>query len=79
MTNYDVDARERQERCERFEDAINCMDISPISMMAFERLAHKKQVKLTYLLQTLLLNALDNEISKDNRQLEFSFIEGRYG
>ena len=55
------------------------MDISPISMMAFERLAHKKQVKLTYLLQTLLLNALDNEISKDNRQLEFSFYEGRYG
>ena len=55
------------------------MDISPISMMAFERLAHKKQVKLTYLLQTLLLNALDNEISKDNRQLEFSFIDGQYG
>ena len=79
MTNYDVDARERQERCERFEDAINCMDISPISMMAFERLAHKKQVKLTHLLQTLLLNALDNEISKDNRQLEFSFIDGQYG
>ena len=79
MTNYDVDARERQERCERFEDAINCMDISPISMMAFARLAHKKQVKLTYLLQTLLLNALDNEISKDNKQLEFTFMEGRYG
>ena len=79
MTNYDIDARERQERCERFEDAINCMDISPISMMAFERIADKKQVKLTYLLQTLLLNALDNEISKDNRQLEFSFYEGRYG
>ena len=79
MTNYDVDARERQERCERFEDAINCMDISPISMMAFERLAHKKQDKLTYLLQTLLLNALDNEISKDNKQLEFTFMEGRYG
>ena len=79
MTNYDVDARERQERCERFEDAINCMDISPISMMAFERLAHKNQVKLTYLLQTLLLNALDNEISKDNKQLEFTFMEGRYG
>ena len=48
-------------------------------MMAFERLAHKKQVKLTYLLQTLLLNALDNEISKDNKQLEFTFMEGRYG
>ena len=79
MTNYDVDARERQERCERFEDAINCMDISPITMIAFERIAKKKQVKLTYLLQTLLLNALDNEISKDNSQLEFSFYEGRYG
>ena len=79
MTNYDVDAIERRERCERFEDAINCMDISPITMIAFERIAKKKQVKLTHLLQTLLLNALDNEISKDNRQLEFSFYEGRYG
>ena len=79
MTNYDVDARERQERFERFEHAINCMDISPISMMAFERLAHKKQVKLTYLLETLLLDALDRELSKDDRQLEFSFREGRYG
>ena len=79
MTNYDVDARERQERCERFEDAINCMDISPISMMAFERIADKKQVKLTYLLETLLLDALDRELSKPDRQLEFSFREGRYG
>ena len=79
MTNYDVDARERQERYERFEDAINCMDISPISMMAFERIAHKKQVKLTYLLQTLLLNALDKELSRDSPQLEFNFIDGQYG
>ena len=55
------------------------MDISPISMMAFERIADKKQVKLTYLLETLLLDALDRELSKDDKQLEFSFREGRYG
>ena len=79
MTNYDVDARERQERCERFEHAINCMDISPISMMAFERIAKKNQISLTKFLETLLLDALDRELSKDNRQLEFTFMEGRYG
>ena len=78
MTNYDVDARERQERCERFEDAINCMDISPISMMAFERIANKNQISLTKLLEALLLDALDKELTK-NKQLEFSFMEGRYG
>tara|TARA_Y100001951_G_C11030967_1_gene124954 strand:+ start:188 stop:424 length:237 start_codon:yes stop_codon:yes gene_type:complete len=78
MTNYDVDARERQERFERFEDAINCMDISPISMMAFERIAHKNQVSLTKLLETWLLDALDKELTK-GKQLEFSFVEGEYG
>ena len=39
MTNYGEDERRRQEMCERFEHAINCMDISTISMMAFERIA----------------------------------------
>ena len=78
MTNYDVDAIERRERCERFEDAINCMDISPITMMAFERIANKNQISLTKLLETLLLDALDKELTK-NKQLEFSFMEGRYG
>ena len=79
MTNYDIDAIKRRERCERFEDAINCMDISPISMMAFERIAEKREVSLTRLLETLLLDALDRELSKDDKQLEFSFIDGRYG
>ena len=79
MTNYDVDARERQERCERFEDAINCMDISPVSMMAFERIAKEHKISLTSLLQTMLLNALDKELSRDNPQLEFNFIDGQYG
>tara|TARA_Y100001951_G_scaffold2339_1_gene1657 strand:+ start:245 stop:484 length:240 start_codon:yes stop_codon:yes gene_type:complete len=79
MTNYGVDARERQERCERFEDAINCMDISPVTMMAFERIAKEHKISLTNLLQTMLLNALDRELSKDNPQLEFSFLESNYG
>ncbi|SVC60912.1 uncharacterized protein METZ01_LOCUS313766 [marine metagenome] len=79
MTNYDVDARERQERFERFEHAINCMDISPVSMMAFERIAKEYKVSLTSLLQTMLLNALDKELSKNNPQLEFPFLESNYG
>ena len=79
MTNYDLDAIKRTERVERFDHAINCMDISTISMMAFERIAEKKEVSLTRLLETLLLDALDRELSKDDKQLEFSFMEGRYG
>ena len=80
MTNYDVDQRERQERSERFEHAINCMDIAPITMMAFERVALENEVSLKQLLQTMLLNALDRELSKkQDVQLEFPFVEGRYG
>ena len=76
MTNYDVDERERQERTERFEHAINCMDIAPVSMMAFERIALEHKVSLVELLQTMLLHALDRELTKDE---EFSFVDGQYG
>ena len=76
MTNYDVDARERQERCERFEHAINCMDIAPVSMMAFERIAHEHKVSLVELLQTMLLNALDRELTKGQ---ELDYVDGLYG
>ena len=76
MTNYDVDERERQERTERFEHAINCMDIAPVAMMAFERIALEHKVSLVELLQTMLLHALDKELTKDK---EFSFVEGLYG
>ena len=80
MTNYDVDQRERQERSERFEHAINCMDIAPVSMMAFERIALEHEVSLVGLLQTMLLNALDRELSrKQDVQLEFSFTDDHYG
>jgi hypothetical protein len=55
------------------------MDISTISMMAFERIAKKREVSLTRLLETLLLDALDRELSRDNPQLEFPFNESNYG
>ena len=76
MTNYDVDERERQERTERFEHAINCMDIAPVSMMAFERIALEHKVSLVELLQTMLLNALDRELTKGQ---ELDFVDGLYG
>lgn len=78
MSNYDVDEREREERTERFEHAINCMDIAPVAMMSFERLALEYKVSLVELLQTMLLHALDQELAKD-RQEVFSFSEGLYG
>ena len=76
MTNYDVDALERQERCERFEHAINCMDIAPVAMMSFERIAIEHKVSLVELLQTMLLNALDRELAKGQ---ELDFVDGLYG
>jgi hypothetical protein len=77
MSNYDIDELERQERTERFEHAINCMDIAPIVMISFERIALKNKVTLVDLLQTMLLHALDEELAKDN-QLDF-FTDGLYG
>ena len=34
MSNYDIDEIERKERYERFDHAINCIDISPVTMLA---------------------------------------------
>ena len=76
MSNYDIDALERQERCERFEHAINCMDISPLAMMSFEKIALEHKVSLVELLQTMLLNALDRELTKSQ---EIDYVDGLYG
>jgi hypothetical protein len=78
MSNYDIDERERQERTERFEHAINCMDIAPVAMMSFERIAFEHKISLVEPLQTMLLHALDQELTKD-RQEVFSFTDGLYG
>ena len=79
MTNYGEDERRRQEMCERFEHAINCMDISTISMMAFERIAKENNVSLTSLLQTMLLNALEDELNKDKDTYTIDYSFERYG
>ena len=76
MSNYDIDALERQERCERFEHAINCMDISPLAMMSFEKIALEHKVSLVELLQTMLLNALDRELTKNQ---EIDYVDELYG
>jgi len=76
MSNYDIDALKRQERCERFEHAINCMDISPLAMMSFEKIALENEVSLVELLQTMLLNALDRELTKSQ---EIDYVDGLYG
>jgi len=52
------------------------MDIAPVAMMAFERIALEHKISLVELLQTMLLHALDKELTKDK---EFSFVEGLYG
>ena len=79
MTNYDIDDIERKERYERFDHAVNCLDISHVTMLAFERIAKKKDIPLKDLIETWLLDSLDRELSKEDKQLEFSFMEGRYG
>ena len=76
MSNYDVDEREREEQTERFEHAINCMDISPLAMMSFEKIALKHKVSLIELLQTMLLDALDKELIKGK---EIDYTEGLFG
>ena len=79
MSNYDIEDIKRKERYERFDPAVSCLDISPVTMLALERIAEKKDIPLKDLIETWLLESLDRELSKDDRQLEFSFIEGRYG
>ena len=54
------------------------MDIAPVAMMSFERIAFEHKISLVELLQTMLLHALDQELTKD-RQEVFSFTDGLYG
>ena len=55
------------------------MDISTVSMMAFERIAKENNVSLTSLLQTMLLNALDEELNKDSDEFTIDYSFERYG
>jgi len=64
MSNYDLDELERQRDRDRFENAINNIDISVITINTIENLATKEGVALSYFIQTLLLEALDIRLLK---------------
>ncbi len=64
MTNYDLDELERTRDRERFEDAINNIDIQVVTIHTIEKLADKEKVSLSYFIQTLLLEALEIRLLK---------------
>ena len=64
MSNYDLDELERTRDRERFEDAINNIDIQVVTIHTIEKLATKEKVSLSYFIQTLLLEALEVRLLK---------------
>ena len=66
MSNYDLDELERQRDRDRFETAINNIDIPVITMTTIEKLATKEGVALSYFIQTLLLDALEERLLEEH-------------
>ena len=64
MSNYDLDEIERKRDRERFEDAINNIDIQVVTINTIEKLAAKEGVTLSYFIQSLLLEALEVRLLK---------------
>ncbi|MBL4579453.1 MAG: hypothetical protein JKY05_03280 [SAR324 cluster bacterium] len=64
MSNYDLDELERQRDRDRFENAINNIDIQTVTINTIENFATKEGVALSYFIQTLLLEALDIRLLK---------------
>ena len=62
MSNYDLDELERQRDRERFKDAFNNIDIPVITITTIEKLAVKEGISLSYFIQTLLLEALEERL-----------------
>ena len=62
MSNYDLDELERQRDRDRFEIAINNIDIPVITINTIEKLAVKEGTSLSYFIQTLLLEALEERL-----------------
>ena len=66
MSNYDLDELERQRDRQRFEDAIDNIDIPVITINTIEKLAVKEGVSLSYYIQTLLLKALEERLLEEH-------------
>ena len=64
MSNYDLDEIERRRDRERFEDAINNIDIQVVTIHTIEKLAREEGVALSYFIQSLLLEALELRLIK---------------
>ena len=62
MSNYDLDELERQRDRQRFEDALDNIDIPVITINTIEKLAVKEGFSLSYFIQTLLLEALEERL-----------------
>ena len=66
MSNYDLDELERTRDRERFEDAINNIDIQVVTINTIEKLARQEGVALSYFIQTLLLEALEERLLREH-------------
>ena len=66
MSNYDLDELERQRDRQRFEDAIDNIDIPVITINTIEKLAAKEKVSLSYFIQTLLLEGLEERLLEEH-------------
>ena len=62
MSNYDLDELERQRDRDRFENALDNIDIPVITINTIEKLAVKEGHSLSYFIQTLLLEALEERL-----------------
>ena len=66
MSNYDLDELERQRDRDRFENAINNIDIPVITINTIEKLAVKEGFSLSYFIQTLLLEGLKERLLEEH-------------
>ena len=66
MSNYDLDELERQRDRQRFEDALDNIDIPVITINTIEKLAVKEGFSLSYFIQTLLLEALEERLLREH-------------
>ena len=66
MSNYDLDELERQRDRQRFEDAIDNIDIQAVTINTIEKLAAKEKVSLSYFIQTLLLEGLEERLLEEH-------------
>ena len=66
MSNYDLDELERTRDRERFENALDNIDIPVITINTIEKLAVKEGFSLSYFIQTLLLEGLEERLLEEH-------------